>query len=165
MMPTRPLAPYELSVQLGEQGVCVDVAAAAEGEPAGSPNQLALTLGHAAVFLEGAEQDRITFRQFLDHLAAGGGIGRFGDVRPPLSEPLLLLDLDSLQGRIAQHNIEAFLPAKGVIVLDLFRPQGLEHVQERQVPVKESVTVRQSSDLILDFARDDVRVAFELSEG
>src|SRR5208282_1224673 len=108
---------------------------------------------------------RVCHRELRDQPLSCSRVCSLSDRLSPGGEELLLLELHPLPRRVAHHDIEPPLPAQDVIVRELLRRQGLEHVQERQVPVEELVTVRQSGYLILDLARHNVRVVFELSQG
>ena len=146
----------ELAVRLGEDRVGVHVPPAAERVATGVADEVAFALGPPPVVEERPGEGWVVVDEPGDHLAPGGGVRGLRDLGPALGEPLLLLELDPLPGRVAEHDVEPAAPPQDVIVFDPIK--GLEDVGERQVPVEELVLPGQPGDLILRRLRHLVRV-------
>ena len=82
------------------------------------------------------------------------------------AEPLLLLQLDSVPGRVAEHHVEAATPAGGRILRLLATPRQQEDAGEGDVPVQEVVVplVGQAHDLVVHERGDMVRVVLDRPE-
>ena len=117
---------------LGEDGIDVDVAPAAERVATAVAQEVAFALGLARVFEELPIEAGVAALERLDQPLAGGSVGRVGDLGAALGKPLLLLELHALPRRIAEHAVEAALG---------------EHLREGQVPVEELVLARKALDL------------------
>lgn len=89
----------------------------------------AVAVGASQAGAKRAVQVRVLGRQRLDALLAGGGVRRVDDGLVAPGEELLLLQLDALPRRIAEHHVE---PGR-------YRAAAGEHLRELQGPVEEPV--------------------------
>ena len=122
---------HETPDYFGEDGVEVDVATAAEWVSPAVPQESTVAVGVSEGGSEAPVQRGIFRGQRPDLLLALCGVGGVGDRAVAASEELLLLELDTLPGRITEHYVEPAGICAAVV----------EHLGELQRPVEEPVLI------------------------
>ena len=141
----QAVRPDQRQRPLNEQRVEVDVAAGQQRVDAASAGDAGGGLGALRRVAVLVRQRVAGLLQGRDHPPAVGRARLPRDLRTPSGEPLDLLQLHAVPGRIADHGVEAATPRGGV-------PVG-PHAGERGLPVEEAL-----------FGRDRARIVEETDE-
>ena len=154
----------ELPVQLGEERVGVDVAAAAEREAPAVADEVALAFGSTQVVQERRMKSAGSSSAScsIDPLARGG-VRRLGDVRAGSANHSFSWSLIALPRRVAEHHVEAAAPAQDVAVVDLVERRNTSGNARCQW--KNWYCSASRSDLAASQRGRDVRVLLDRAEG
>ena len=141
----------EVPHDLGEDGVDIDVTAAAKGIAAGAAQQMAPSRRTCARRRESMPVEPGVVRlQRLDHPFAGGRVWCIRDLGISLGEPFLFLELHPFPRGVPEDAVEAAV---------------VEDFGEGEVPVEELVVVGEPFDFLPLFGGQGLGVGLESTQG